>query len=208
MKQTILFQGDSITDCKRRETVDGLGLDGYVKQISNDDIFSEITNRGISGNGILDMFNRWQVDTIDVAPDVLSILIGVNDVLHELRDKNGVDEILFYDVYDIILKNTKRLLPNTEIILMSPFVFNNGNPNLLGFNIFNEKVEKLTHVVYELAKKYDLKYVPLQQIFNEKAKTYKEDELLLDGIHPTFLGHTIIKEAFLEVYKKPYEKTM
>lgn len=208
MKQTILFQGDSITDCKRRETEDGLGLDGYVKQISNEDVFSKITNRGISGNGILDMFSRWQVDTLDVAPDVLSILIGVNDVLHELRDKNGVDEILFYDIYDTILKNTRRLLPDTEIILMSPFIFNNGNPNLLGFDIFSEKVEKLIHVVYELAKKYDLKYVPLQEIFNEKAKTYKEDELLLDGIHPTVLGHSIIKDAFLDVYKKPYEKTM
>lgn len=202
MKQKILFQGDSITDCKRLDTKDALGNNGYVKMISEEDIFSSVINRGVSGNGILNMLCRWQRDTLDIKPDVLSILIGVNDVLHELRDNDGVDSILFYDVYDVILKNTVRLMPNTEIILMSPFIFDDGNPHILGYDIYREKLDKIIHVVYELSKKYNTKYIPLQEIFNENLKNYKKEELLLDGIHPTELGHKIIKEAFLKTYNK------
>lgn len=202
MKQNILFQGDSITDCKRLETADGLGNNGYVKQIANENIFNTVTNRGISGNGLLNMLCRWQKDAIDVQPDILSILIGVNDVLHELRDKDGVDSILFYDVYDIILKNTHRMLPNTQIIVMSPFVLDVENPNIPDFPLFREKLNKIIHVVFELSTKYRLKYIPLQEIFDEKLSEYKKEELTIDGIHPTELGHTIIKEAFLEAYKK------
>lgn len=196
----ILFQGDSITDMKRRETNLPLGNGGYVSMIGEMNIFDEVVNRGCGGHGILKLIERWQRDTIDIAPDVLSIYIGVNDVLHEIRDKDGVDDILFYEVYDIILKTTQRLLPNTEIILMSPYVFDNG-PNVEHcYDQFKEKLSKIIDDVYRLSQKYSLKYVPLQEVFDEKVKKYSKEELFLDGIHPTTLGHEVIRDAFLEVY--------
>lgn len=196
----ILFQGDSITDMGRRDSNRPLGNDGYVSMIGEMNIFDEVVNRGCSGHGILKLLERWQRDTLDIKPDVLSIYIGVNDVLHVIRDKDGVDETLFYDAYDIILKHTQRILPNTEIIIISPYIFDNGPEVKYCYDEFKEKLNKIIDVTYRLSQKYSLKYVPLQEIFDEKVKEYPKEELFLDGIHPTTLGHEIIRDAFLKAY--------
>ncbi len=202
MKKKIVFQGDSITHGKIRIQETENRTSWYVKMIEDENIFNEVLNKGISGNGILNMFERWQRDTINESPDVLSIYIGVNDVLHAIRDKDGVDEIMFYDIYDTIIRNTKRLLPNTEIILMSPFVYDNGPEVEHCYDEFKEKLKEIINVVSELAKKYNFKYVPLQEIFDKQLEIYQKEQLVYDGIHPTELGHRIIKDAFLSVYSK------
>ena len=104
--KTILFQGDSITDAGRnRENDANLGV-GYPTLIKGELGFEEpgefcFLNRGIGGNRIVDLYARIKMDIINLKPDVMSILIGVNDVWHDFSMHNGVDAEKFYKIYFI-----------------------------------------------------------------------------------------------------------
>jgi lysophospholipase L1-like esterase len=126
----ILMYGDSITDAGRCREKDndawGYGH-GYVKYIVGDLIYEnpakyEILNRGISGNRIVDLYARIKSDCWNLKPDVLSILIGVNDVWHEIGSQNGVELDRFIKIYDMLITDTLKVLPNLKIILCEPFV--------------------------------------------------------------------------------------
>jgi lysophospholipase L1-like esterase len=126
----ILFYGDSITDCSRTRDggfLSGLGY-GYVHNIALDLIGKDpekyqIINRGISGNRVVDLYARIKMDCWNHNPDVLSILIGVNDVWHEIGDSpNGVDAEKFYKIYKMLIEEIKEALPNIKIMILEPFV--------------------------------------------------------------------------------------
>lgn len=126
----ILFFGDSITDANRdRETDCGLrsyGV-GFVRTIAGKLLFDEptgytIINRGVSGNRIVDLYARIKKDLWNETPDFLSILIGVNDIWHEIAHQNGVDLARFERIYRSIIEETQERLPNIKILLCEPFV--------------------------------------------------------------------------------------
>ena len=126
----ILFYGDSITDAGRdRETelrLDDYGS-GYVKYVvesllANGYTFEDLVNRGISGNRVVDLYARIKVDCWNHNPDLISILIGVNDVWHEIEGKNGVELDRFEKVYRMLIEDTKAKLPNVKILIMEPFI--------------------------------------------------------------------------------------
>ena len=127
MEKVILFQGDSITDCRRiRELSDNLGL-GYPNLVSAELGFENpekylFLNRGISGNRIVDLYARMKKDIINLKPDYLSILIGVNDVWHEVMEKNGVDAKKFEMVYGLLIEELKAALPELKIMILEPFL--------------------------------------------------------------------------------------
>jgi hypothetical protein len=139
----ILFQGDSITDAGRYTEV-GTGVRdsslgaGYVKLIANRLLCDspeknyEIINRGISGNRIVDLYARWKADCINLAPDVLTILIGVNDTWHERGGQNGVEVPRYERFYRELIEWTLSALPNIKIILMTPFA-NPVNDHIASF---------------------------------------------------------------------------
>jgi len=199
----IVFQGDSITDCGRGN---GLGT-GYAylstAAITKDGDAHECINRGISGNRIVDLLARWRRDCVNLKPDYLSILIGVNDVWHEFNDNpQGVDAELFERVYDIVLEQTFKFCPNVKVVLLEPYVLHGPatDPN---WDVFNTEVTLRREAVRRLAKKYALPTIPLQEIFdNAVATVAPAAHWSGDGVHPTPAGHALIAQHWVAKFQE------
>ena len=205
MKKTILFQGDSITDCGRvRDDNPNLYAQlgwGYPAHVASrlladrrdpDLVFF---NRGISGNRTPDLYARWKIDALNLEPDLLSILIGVNDTWHEFYHKNGVEVDRGARILDEILLWTRRALPACRILLMEPFVFPIGVANAEWL----AEVKFRAAEVRRLAEKHGLAFLPLQERLEAAARDAGSQEFVLpDGVHPSLAGHQIIADAWLE----------
>jgi lysophospholipase L1-like esterase len=202
----ILFQGDSITDVGRNRSSAGpnrgnaLG-DGYPFLLACDILRDnparglKIFNRGISGNTVPDLKARWETDTLALKPDVLSILIGVNDIWHKL-DGNFSGTVQSYETdYTELLRTTRAALPQTRIIVMEPFVLRTGSVNDRWFPEFDER----RAVAKRVAKEAGATFVPLQDMFSDLAKGSVPDYWLGDGVHPTLAGHQAITERWRKV---------
>ena len=190
----ILFQGDSITDCSRnREDPSNLG-DGYVNLITG--ILSEryshyntkIINRGISGDGIRDLQLRWNTDCIDLRPDILSILIGVNDTLSTPAGQ-------FEEEYRMLMKRTTRAL-NSKIILCEPFLLLENN------DAYRDDLNPKIEIVHKLSEEFCTLLLPLDKIFSESCSLHPPEYWAPDGVHPTQAGHTLIAKSWIEYVDK------
>ena len=127
MAKVILFQGDSITDAGRSRDNDLLTGTGYVRLTEAElgctyPLLYTCYNRGISGNRIVDVYARIKADIINLAPDYMSILIGINDVWHEYTRQNGVSAEKFERIYDMLIHEIKEALPDIKIMILEPFV--------------------------------------------------------------------------------------
>lgn len=206
--KTILFQGDSITDAGREETRGSLSSigQGYVAMVAGE-LGSEkpgeytFENRGISGNRIVDLYARIKSDIWNIQPDIISLLIGVNDVLHEANDKNGVDAIRFEKIYSMLIEDTYRELPDVKFILMEPFAFR-GTLTQNHWEYIEKEVKERGKIVCKIAKKYNADFIPLQEKFDEACKLYSSEYWVGDGVHPTVAGHGIIKREWIKEFKK------
>ena len=202
----ILFQGDSITDASRsREDDKHLGI-GYPRFVSGELALDnpgeyEFFNRGIGGNRIVDIYARIKKDLINLKPDVMSILIGINDVWHEVGEQNGVDAEKFFNVYSLIIEEVKSALPNIKIMIMEPFVLK-ARATEENWDYFETETAKRQEMAKKIAEKYNLKYIPLQDKFNEAAKLAPNDYWLGDGVHPTYAGHELIKREWIKAFKE------
>ncbi|MBE6751533.1 MAG: lysophospholipase [Ruminococcaceae bacterium] len=198
--KTFLFQGDSITDANRDdENQDNFGLGcGYAFLLAADiekNRKGEIKflNCGKSGDRITDVYARIKEDIINLKPDYMSILIGVNDVSHELTQGCGVAPEKFHKIYNMLIEEIKESLPEIKIIILEPFVLKGSATNEL-WKQFNCKVRKLAVISEQVAKQYNLKFVPLQNKFDDASSDGDTRYWSVDGIHPTSAGHQIIKE--------------
>ena len=202
MAKRILFQGDSITDCGRnRSDFYGMGT-GYpllVKAALGLDCPNEyeIINRGISGNRIVDLYARIKADFINLKPDYASILIGVNDVWHEIGSQNGVDTEKFEKIYDMLLSEVKEELPNIKIILLGAFVTRSSATEEY-WNVFEPEVRKRIEITKRLAEKYGCAFVDVQEMFDEAIARKPEPFWTQEGVHPTEAGHEIMKRAWFK----------
>ena len=206
----ILFFGDSITDAVRakEESISfpntALGV-GYVMQIAGrlfekDPTGYEIVNRGISGNRIVDLYARIKKDVWNEQPELLSILVGINDIWHEVMRQNGVDPERFEKVYRMLIEDTQARLPNTKIILCAPFVLQ-GTATEEHWREFSE-TPVFAEIVERLAKEYGLYYLPLQAAFDKAAAQHGNATFLFDGVHPTVQGATLIANEWLALFDK------
>lgn len=195
-----LFQGDSITDCGREdyENPHAMGC-GYPRlleaELTARDGNCEVMNCGISGSRVVDLLARWKKDCLNLKPDVLTILIGVNDVWHELGRQNGVDAPLFEEVYRMVLRETKAALPGTRMILMGAYVLP-GTATDSQWEIFCSEVKTRRDIACMLAEEFGLDYVDLQQVFDEAQEKYPAQHWAADGVHPTAAGHWLIAQAW------------
>jgi len=202
----ILFQGDSITDAGRARDNDvNLGI-GYPLLVKAQLGFEEagkydIINRGIGGSRVVDLYARIKQDIINLRPDVLSILIGVNDVWHEVECRNGIDAEKFYRIYSMLIEEIKEALPHIRIILMEPFVLP-GTATKENWEYFAGEVKKRALVTRRIAKEHGLELVLLQEKLDNAAKIAEADYWLRDGVHPTTAGHELLKRAWLETFFK------
>ena len=210
--KTILFQGDSITDVGRnRERHDMLGW-GYPRLIEAQMGFDypgeyHFQNRGIGGNRVLDLYARIVKDILNIKPDYLSILIGVNDIWHGLDQENGTGLKRFEKVYDILLTELKEELPETKIMIMGSFILpgintSNREDQPDRWETFYGGVRQVAAITEKLAQKHGIKYIPLQEKFNEAAKLAPPEYWLFDGVHPSAKGHELIKREWLKAFEE------
>lgn len=205
--KTILFQGDSITDAGRSRTCDQERGIGYPTLVSGEiglDYPGQycLVNRGISGNRVVDLYARIKADILNVKPDVMSILIGVNDVWHELNPDcpNGVDADKFFKIYSMLIEEMKEALPEIKIMILEPFVLK-ASATEERWDEFRKEVPKRAEKAKAVAEKYGLVFVPLQDKFDEAAKLAPNDYWLADGVHPTTAGHELIKREWMKAFK-------
>ena len=211
----IVFFGDSITDAGRNRNdiyaLSGLGY-GFVRAIADriqgaaPDQY-EIINTGISGNRVVDLYARIKCDLWNLNPDVISILIGVNDVWHEINEgKNGVELDRFERVYRMIIEDTRKVLPNAKFVLCEPFVLEGKStcdteemPDR--FSRFQE-VYQYAEVVKKLSEEYGLYFLPLQAAFDEAAKSIGGKYYSVDGVHPVVGGAALIAKEWVNLFKR------
>lgn len=203
----ILFQGDSITDSGRNResnicnTFDQLGS-GYAlftaTQLLKDhaDKQLKIYNRGISGNKVFQLRERWEMETLAFMPDVLSILIGVNDYWHTLGGGyKGTLEIYENDLR-ALLKYTKEKLPNVQLVLCEPFAVKGGSAidEPKWFPMFDDYRKALK----QIATDFNAVFVPYQSAFDAAMKLAPARYWAADGVHPDLPGRQLMADVWLE----------
>jgi lysophospholipase L1-like esterase len=201
----ILFQGDSITDAGRSWMSVGPNLpeslgQGYPRLIADQLLSSypnqylQFYNRGISGNRIQDLVSRWEVDTLRLLPDLVSILIGINDTWNHLFMGLGTDPENFQEIYDHILKSTREQLPEVTFILCEPFLLITGEVT----EEWSRDLVLRQSGVKQMAEKYDAIFIPFQSALDQATREYPPHLLLHDGVHPTPLGHQVLADFWIK----------
>ena len=203
--KTFLFQGDSITDAGRDDEKQGLaGLGcGYAfllaSEIENnhkDKI--DFINRGKSGDRITDVYARIKEDIINLKPDYMSILIGVNDVSHELTMNCGVSPKKFRMIYGMLIDEIREVLPDIKIVILEPFVLKGTATEKL-WKDFDREVRILAEISKQVAEEYETDFIPLQKKFDGLSSDGKTECWSADGIHPTLAGHEVLKNELKKV---------
>ncbi len=207
--QTILFQGDSITDSGRNKEDTGFNTgrnlgSGYpvlaaaslLRKYASQNL--KIYNKGISGNKVFQLVERWDSDCLDIKPDVLSILIGVNDIWHKLNGRyDGTVEIYKRD-YVALLERTKIALPDVKLIICEPFA-------VKGVKAVDEKwypeFFDYQKAAFDIAAQFDATFIPYQSIYDEAQRQAPGAYWTFDGVHPTLAGAQLMAEAWLSIVK-------
>jgi lysophospholipase L1-like esterase len=205
-EQVILYQGDSITDSGRNKedtgfnTARNLGsgypmLAGAAILNKYEALNLKIYNKGISGNKVFQLAERWDIDCLDLKPDVLSILIGVNDIWHKLNGTyNGTAEIYRND-YIALLERTIKALPNVKLIICEPFavkgvkaVDDKWYPEFFDY----QKAAK------DIARQFKATFIPFQSVYDEAQKRAPGSYWTGDGVHPSLAGAQLMAKAWMK----------
>ena len=202
----IVFQGDSITDAgrdKKRENnandKNALGR-GYVYSIAAQLLANQpgdglkIYSRGISGHKVFQLADRWDKDCLDLKPDVLSILIGVNDIWHALNGKYDGTVEKYEKDYRALLKRTFKALPNLKLAICEPFVLRCGAVNDKWFPEF----DKYRAVARKMSKEFNTLFVPFQSMFDDAVKEVSPSYWAGDGVHPSMAGAQLMAQEWLK----------
>lgn len=205
----ILFQGDSITDCGRNRDEDISLGHGYATRVAGKLGFEtpgeyEFLNRGIAGNKIVDLYARIKKDILNLKPDIMSILIGVNDVWSEVNDGDGVKAEKYEKIYDMLISEILEALPDIKIMILEPYVLL-GEATKENWEYFSAEVKKRAAAAKRIAEKYGLVFVPLQEEFDKATGKIAEPYWTYEGVHPLAPGHELIARQWLSGFKK-YEK--
>ncbi len=197
----LLFQGDSITDCGR--TTDncpqnslGIGYPNIISQtlsalypLQN----IEVINRGISGNRISDLTARWQTDAVDIAPDFLSILIGINDTWR-VFDSNLPSPINEFEKhYCNLIDSVKAIRPDIDILIIEPFLM------YMPDKPYREDLNQRIDAVRKVAQKYKTMFLPADGLAQAWAIKYGSEAVSFDGVHLTELGHSLLAREVMKL---------
>lgn len=200
-RQTILFIGDSITDCGRRGAEAPLGC-GYVKTFS-DMLLSRhpkrritIINKGIGGDVVTGLRDRWKDDVLRHRPDWVSIKIGINDLHRTLRDDpTAVPPPLYREAYGQILERTRKTLPRCKLLLIDPFYISTDNTPMSFRTQVLRLLPEYTRTVHGLSRRYRTLHVKTHQIFQKLLKDHEPDTFCPEPVHPNPTGHLVIADA-------------
>jgi lysophospholipase L1-like esterase len=200
---TMLFIGDSITDCGRRGAEAPLGS-GYVRT------FTELVtarwperrirwiNKGIGGNKVSDLHLRWRDDVLFHRPDRLSVKIGINDLHTSVRGApEGVDPGLFERLYDEILATTKAEL-GCPVVLITPFYISRDTSGQTFRSQVLDLLPRYIEVVERMSDKYDTRLLRLHDVFQQQLEHRDAETFCPEPVHPNHTGHTVIAEHLLQ----------
>ncbi|HEX2967931.1 MAG TPA: SGNH/GDSL hydrolase family protein [Bacteroidales bacterium] len=205
----ILFQGDSITDAGRNKEDNSfnnphslgsgyamLAAASLLEKYAPQDL--KIYNKGISGNKVYQLAERWDKDCIDLKPDILSILIGVNDIWHKLNGQyNGTVDIYRKD-YITLLERTKKALPAVKLIICEPYA-------VKGVKAVDDKwypeFYDYQKAAREIAEKFGAVFIPFQKVYDEAQKRAPGSYWTPDGVHASFAGAQLMAKAWMEALK-------
>ncbi len=200
--QTLLFIGDSITDTGRERPVgrrNGLG-DGYVRLVHSllgavyPDLGINILNTGMSGNRVTNLETRWQSDVLDLKPDWLSIMIGINDVWRQFDDVTNTEQVTVEYYENALRKLIAQTQPSLQgLVLMTPYYLeaNAADPMRVQMDAFGAVVKKLADEVGAVC-------VDTQAAFDVYLADRPTQSLCGDRVHPNQTGHVILAKAFLD----------
>jgi len=194
-----LFQGDSITDGNRTRNNDWNHVMGHGYQfIIASKLWYDFPekgfhffNRGVSGNKVTDLAARWQADALDIKPDVLSILIGINDVSTFIKGNNDFTAEKYETGLRNLLLQTRTQLPNVQFILGEPFILPVGIVKEK-WNDYSVEIKKRQDTVLKLSKEFNGIFIPYQSAFNKALSKAQADYWIWDGIHPMPAGHELM----------------
>jgi lysophospholipase L1-like esterase len=205
----ILFQGDSITDAGRKRDkinpnqASALGS-GYAMIAASGLLYDypgknlKVYNRGVSGNRVYQLADRWDNDTLNLKPNILSILVGVNDFWH--TQVNGYKGTIktYNDDYRTLLDKTKQSLPDVKLIIGEPYA-------VIGVKSVDEKwypaFDEYRKAAGEIAASYDAVFIPYQSIYDKAQKLAPGAYWTVDGVHPTLAGARLMAHAWMETVK-------
>ncbi len=205
----ILFQGDSITDAGRDRNREQNASDygalgkGYVYLIAAQLLADQpgdglkIYNRGISGNKVFQLADRWDKDCLKLKPDVLSILIGVNDIWHTLNGNYDGTVEKYEKDYRALLDRTRKELPKVQLVICEPFVLRCGAVNDKWFPEF----DKYRAVAGKMAKEFNALFVPFQSMFDNAVKQAPPAHWAADGVHPSMAGAYLMGQEWVKVVR-------
>jgi lysophospholipase L1-like esterase len=205
----ILFQGDSITDAGRKKDDSSINAaaalgSGYAMIAASDILYKyaeknvKIYNRGISGNKVYQLAERWDKDCLDLKPNVLSILIGVNDFWHKILGKYDGTIETYRNDFKALLDRTKQKLPGVRLIIGEPYA-------VKGIKAVDEKwypeFNEYRAAAKEIAQLYDAVFIPYQAIYDKAQKEAPGVYWTGDGVHPTLAGANLMAHAWTEAVK-------
>ena len=205
----ILFQGDSITDAGRKRDkinpnqASALGS-GYAMIAASALLYDyadknlKVYNRGVSGNKVYQLADRWDNDTFNLKPNVLSILVGVNDFWHTLVNGYKGTIKTYRDDYKTLLDRTKQNLPDVKLIIGEPYA-------VIGVKSVDEKwypaFDEYRKTAREIAASYDAVFIPYQSIYDKAQKLAPGAYWTADGVHPTLAGARLMAHAWMQAVK-------
>lgn len=209
---TVLFQGDSITDAGRDKSryyandSSGMGrgyvLQTYAQLVANNPTAGfSVYNRGISGHKVHQLAGRWKDDALMIKPDVLSILIGINDYWHMVDGNyDGTVERYEKDFRDL-LERTKKELPELKLIICEPFAVWGGSALT---DRWKRELPAYQESAVKLSKEFNAAFVPFQKVFNEALKKAPASVWCPDGVHPSPAGAHLMANAWIDEFMKLY----
>lgn len=194
----VLFQGDSITDAGRDRGNEASLGGGYAGMIA-----AWLTarypgrkltflNRGISGNRVPDLDARWSADCLDIQPDWLSLLIGINDTFSRVRGNDPTPVKAYEDGCRRLLDRVKEET-DAGIILLEPFLL----PSNEDLRPFRAMLDEHVDAIRRVARDYNTLYIPLDGLFAAAATQMVPEDWAYDGVHPTAAGHAFIAQAWI-----------
>jgi lysophospholipase L1-like esterase len=211
----ILFQGDSITDGNRYKSKASEWDKNHQIGHSYSYIIAgllgmkyperhfEFVNRGVSGNIVQELASRWQTDALEIQPDVLSILVGINDCIrasnHKIKDFSAC---AYENAYREILTASRNQNPALKIVLLEPFAHLEGQKNeKSSISVRKAILQSEQKAVRRLAEEFHAIFIPLQSVFDEAATLREPSYWIWDGTHPTEAGHALIAREFFKATK-------
>lgn len=203
----IVFQGDSITDAGRNKEQQApnqsrsLG-NGYAVLASAEILREQAGNnwmcynRGISGNKVHQLAARWKEDCLDLKPDVLSILIGVNDFWHTLTHDYAGTASVYEEDFRNLLSLTRSSLPDIKFIIGEPFSVYGGSA--IDPSKWYPEFDKYRAAAKRIAEDFDATWIPYQTIFDDALQVADVEYWCPDGVHPSVAGNALMAQAWLE----------